>query len=110
MVSTLAERVQQYNLLVAEYNKHLTPAAQPEVATDTAPAARRWDKAREATTLEAVRKQEFSWADEYSCESCAWDITTDSSWRSKQCHVIVRCCAVVQCSTMQHTVAMALHV
>lgn len=69
LVSVLAQRVEQYNILVGEYNKNL-PQQQPqtEADVDPAPSVRPWAMQRAATTLEAVRKQDFSWRNEYSCK------------------------------------------
>lgn len=70
LVSTLAQRVDQYNVLVREYNKNM-PQPQPprsEPTADPAPGVQPWDKARATTTLGDVRKQEFTWRDEYSCK------------------------------------------
>lgn len=70
LVSTLAQRVEQYNTLVREYNKNvpqLQPQPQPAPA-DPAPGVQPWDKQRATTTLQAVRQQDFSWRDEYTCK------------------------------------------
>jgi hypothetical protein len=74
VVTTLGQRVQQYNVLVEEYNKNLEPPSATQSAPPHAaaplPDVLPWNQRRATTTLEAVRKQEFSWRDEYSCESC----------------------------------------
>lgn len=79
LVTTLAERAEQYNVLVQEYNSGLQPALATTVSQTGGveqynaavqqynegldPAAQR---ARSATSLEAVRAQQFGWVDEYS--------------------------------------------
>ena len=68
VVSTLSQRVQQYNVLGEEYNKTLTPAAQPQPSSGPAPATQLWEQPRSSTTLDDVRKQQFSWVNEYACK------------------------------------------
>jgi len=64
----LAQRVQQYNVLVQEYNKTI-PADNAGQPSSSSAAAGPWHQARTTTTLEAVRQQQFSWVDEYTCKA-----------------------------------------
>jgi hypothetical protein len=68
VVSTLSQHVQQYNVLVGEHNKILPPGAQPQPVSGLGPATRLWAQPRSTTTLDDVRKQEFSWVNEYGCK------------------------------------------
>lgn len=53
LVSAISQRVEQYNLLVQEYNRCL-----PSTASGAS--------GRTTTTQEAVRQQDFCWVNEYS--------------------------------------------
>jgi hypothetical protein len=68
--------VQQYNVLVEEFNKALAAAnaTQPLHGSGLAPTTPFWGQARNTTSADDVRTQRFSWVNEYACKQ-AWHVS-----------------------------------